>query len=289
MKVTTLKNHTGTLIAKSVIAVGFIFMTACAPAPQDQINDEQINQSAFASGIIGGKDVAPQDPLSTSIVALYDVKSSNLCTGSILSDSIILTAAHCLAKDYRNLRVIFANDLMANNRVVRKVLGSVASRYWSTRSRETVDTGDIALVRFEGGLPKGYKPARLMTMVASLRAGQEVLLAGYGISNGVTGEGSATLRKTNVRIENPNYGRGEVRVDQRSGTGACHGDSGGPAYINLGGVNYLWGVTSRGSDDPNNDCSQFAIYTNAIAYGSWIQTESLRLNAIRVTTATKRN
>ncbi len=62
----------------------------------------------------------------------------------------------------------------------------------------------------------------------------------------------------------------EASLDQRRGTGACHGDSGGPAYLALEGGYALWGVTSRGLNDPNDDCSQFAIYTKAMPYANWI-------------------
>jgi hypothetical protein len=271
-------NMNGLMVTQvSSLLILIMSLTACGPSPS---LEGAVTSSQSDYGIIGGEEVATIDPVQSGIVALYDLKTQGLCTGSILSDNLILTAAHCIGKDVKQLKIIFANKLTDKTRIIKSVRAVSVSPYWDKRQRMPKDTGDIALVRFDGGLPTGYKPARLLTAVFAFNPGQEVLLAGYGISNGNTGEGSATLRKVKVTIDDPKFANTEIRLDQRNGRGACHGDSGGPAYVTYGGVTYLWGITSRGDQDIQDNCSQFSVYTNALAYRGWLQKESQRLNAL---------
>ena len=54
-----------------------------------------------------------------------------------------------------------------------------------------------------------------------------------------------------------------------TGTGACHGDSGGPAIAAIKGQNYLIGITSR-TTDLKGGCHKDSIYTNVAAYQALI-------------------
>jgi secreted trypsin-like serine protease len=88
-------------------------------------------------------------------------------------------------------------------------------------------------------------------------------------------DGSGTLRKTAVKIFEPQFGGSEVVLDQREGTGACNGDSGGPAYILVNGQLQLFGITSRG----NVTCDVFAVYTNILAHQKFIELGIAKLQA----------
>ena len=45
-------------------------------------------------------------------------------------------------------------------------------------------------------------------------------------------------------------------LDQEDGSGACHGDSGGPAFFEKDGKTYLLGVTNRSyPDGAPDDCN----------------------------------
>jgi secreted trypsin-like serine protease len=107
--------------------------------------------------------------------------------------------------------------------------------------------------------------------------GADVELAGYGITDGKTRAGAGTLRKVEVKVSNAHFSATEVLFDQRNQAGACHGDSGGPAFLKVEGVSYLFGVTSRGYQDSQNDCAQYSIYTNILAQSSFIQKASQEL------------
>lgn len=246
-------------------------LAACSPTTQNS----QIQRSDDA--IIGGYDVQPGNTLEQSIVAVYDAFEGQICTGSLLPNNLVLTAAHCVGLFTEDMYIFFGTEINAKSER-RKVDRVELSPYWETRQNEDYDTGDIALLRFEGELPAGYKPASFLTNRRLIKKGTQVVLAGYGISNGQTGDGIGRLRATSVQIEDTNYSTSEFTVNQMQGTGACHGDSGGPAYIQINGRLLLMGITSRGVKDEANDCSQLAAYTSTLYYKSWINRAATKLS-----------
>jgi hypothetical protein len=352
-------------LGKSKILVGVLSLTvlACGKTVETR---QGFNNSGASAGIIGGQNVQADDALAMSTVALYDVSKGSLCTATILSDSLLLTAAHCVVDSKpSDLLVMFGTELEAAQSVrkVKKYLVSQAYRTYlqnldllekdpellkavaelsalidadpsiqaevaklealaasepdlsmedprvvailseierlkaanpeilaktnevlvvlqglRLRAEKMKDIGDVAVVKFEGGLPEGYKAGKLMRNKADLVDGMDVTLAGYGISNGVSKEGAGTLRKTNLKLTDSKYANAEVRFDQSGGTGACHGDSGGPALATVRGEVLVLGVTSRGSEDKADDCSKYAIYASVPGEIAFIDAAMAELN-----------
>jgi hypothetical protein len=254
-----------------------IALSACSPkkfADQNKKNEklaELSNLFLDSSQIIGGANLSPIHKISSHIVALYDLAEGGLCTGSIISEDIILTAGHCIPANPASLVVLFGVD--ARNAVIyRQAL--FAGAHKNFLPKESGAWSDIGLVYFSGGLPEGYTPISILADEIHLQKGVQTELAGYGLSDGVNKTGSGYLRHTLVSIDNPMFQYGEVTLDQTKGTGACHGDSGGPAFVVVDSEIKLWGVTSRGEKDPNDDCSQYAVYTSANTYLGWINKSS---------------
>lgn len=253
--------------------VSSLALVGCTP---QTMNSAQIDTTG--DGIIGGSEVQTGDRIQESIVAIYDSLGGQLCTGSLLPNNLVLTAAHCIGPVTEAMYIFFDTKL-AQKSYSLQVDKVEVSPYWQYRQEEDFDTGDIALLHFVGKVPAGYKPATFVSNSNkyALKKGAKVILAGYGISNGVTHEGAGILRVTNVKIDDPRFSTSEIKLNQTLGQGACHGDSGGPAYIEINNKYYLWGVTSRGVDDAANDCSKYSAYTNALFYKAWLNKAANKL------------
>lgn len=276
-----LKNsRSGAFITKlnMLLLAGFILSAGCAQPPASQ------EIEANGSGIIGGEEVTKLDEnvYSNTVVSLLNVRDESLCTASIIAPDLLLTAAHCVSGPAANLRIIFGPrvvDPIAPNTVVRVADAYMTSPLWAVRQFERHDNGDIAVVKFSGGLPEGYKVIPILEDTSVLNVGSMVLLAGYGWSDGINKTGSGILRFVETDIESTTFSSTEIVLNQKNGKGACHGDSGGPAYIKVGNEWALVGVTSRGINDPQDTCGVSSVYTLAPAYQNWIRAagELLRL------------
>jgi len=258
-------------------AIGALFALAglvgCSNSPNAISNLHPDGQ------IIGGTEATGNEDFAKTIVALYDVTEGSLCTASILSETILVTAAHCVGGSPADLRVVFGLDLESKNIIVRPVEAYQVSPVWPVRQEQEFNTGDIAIVKFRGGLAPGFTAATLLSDINLLKDGQTTLLSGYGISDGVAHTGAGRLRFVETTVKQVNFTKSEVLIDQTKGKGACHGDSGGPAYVEVNGKKLLWGVTSRGVNDPKNDCSVAAAYTSIPFYAAWIERTAKALNS----------
>jgi hypothetical protein len=284
------------MFSKTVTSIILLIaLTACVK-PGSSYQPLQIGNGDWL--IIGGDDVLPGDKIAKSIVAVQTSNGSGrgtLCTGSILSESLVVTAAHCLPKGTTEGEVVFGL-VVGESRLRNKIIDwKRMPGYEEIEKLENLlpeertvaedillsnsDHQDIAIVRFEGGLPPGYEKANLLQDKALLKRGVEVHVAGYGVSAPNAFETRGTLRKAVAPVLIPNSTPGEFIIDiTREGT--CNGDSGGPAFIKIDEEYYLVGVDSRtltpASAEP---CSSSAAFANLLKYDEFIaeSKQSLKL------------
>jgi hypothetical protein len=233
--------------------------------------------------IIGGVDLTAHDPVERSTAALYSPSANStggaLCTASLIGKNMAVTAAHCIQSGGYAPVMIFGPNVRSPESVQRPVTGEAVNPAWNQNAGRGMDQGDIAVVKFGGGLPPGYKAAALASPTDEIQKGESAVLAGYGISNASTQQGAGVLRKTTVQVDNPRRGKSEMILDQSHGRGACHGDSGGPAYFQRSKKMVLAGVTNRSyPNSAADDCGHKVVYTKIAAYRPWIQTSEDRLN-----------
>ncbi|MDX9732140.1 MAG: trypsin-like serine protease, partial [Bdellovibrionales bacterium] len=173
------QNTSRNLFSKLLMATVFVGgLSACGQAPQS-ISSEMISSDA---GILNGVGADGSEDFSKSIVGLFDSRVGGVCTASILTDSILVTAAHCLESEPSALRIVFGTDFNARGAIIREVDAYQVSPLWPYRQSAPINTGDIALVKFSGGLPPGYKRVNFVGDLNLLKDGMDVLIAGFGTS-----------------------------------------------------------------------------------------------------------
>jgi secreted trypsin-like serine protease len=227
--------------------------------------------------IIGGELVQAGDEIEKTTAGLY-IESADgggsICTGTILNDTTIVTAAHCIEGGYKYAVAVFAlNFDNPTKESMRKIVSSKIIAKLGDRPANQEQL-DIAMVKFAGGLPAGYRAAKTLSLADArdaLSKASEIVLAGYGVTkhtpedalaqaSGLPQSGpdtSGTLRKVTVKVQAVGQVSALVGIPNQ---GACHGDSGGPAYVKYNGETYAVGVTSRGIA-ADGSCDGNAIYT----------------------------
>ncbi|MGZ3774109.1 MAG: S1 family peptidase [Pseudobdellovibrionaceae bacterium] len=289
------------------LALSFILFALVSCGYRSNQQNVEISNNA---AVMGGTLVNQQQSIYTGIVAIYDIKEKGFCTGSLIGENYILTAAHCVQTKPGNLKIIFSteiDDIISSHEpdisqsYTRNVKGFKVFPSFNSKERQNKesDWGDIAIIKFSGTVPPGYKPVPVLTDESILQPGLIVTVAGYGVSVvdskpvdvkrianinqaiedgdvlcedeankrncvAVDMSGDGELRQTNVTVASVQ--NTEFRLDESKGHGTCSGDSGGPVYLEQNGQNFLVGVTSRGSPL----CNEVGVYTKVSTYKDWI-------------------
>jgi hypothetical protein len=235
------------------------------------IDHREIKNSAL--GITHGTVVQGSDELARSVVALVANADQGqaLCTGTLITEDSVLTAAHCVDENPSALMIVFSLRVQgADPSAVREVTSFVQNPLWGQNSPQ--GRGDLAVLHFEGGLPIGYQPVTLATADLEITAGLDVMMLGYGVTDGVAQTGAGVLRETETSVIDIASATEAVTDGQK--TSVCFGDSGGPAFSQEGGQWVQWGVASSVLDQA---CSQASIHTEVASYLSWIQAAASKL------------
>jgi hypothetical protein len=159
------------------------------------------------------------------------------CTGTLISPTVFLTAAHC-DEGVSRVNVTFDSSYVYPK-------GATFAGTWHADpaySQSQSDPHDIAVVVLDKAV-KGISPARLPSAgsLSSLSSTQQFTSVGYGAQAVNNGPGGKTYTYTDVRF----YSVGTLnsiqpswlRISQNASTGnggTCYGDSGGPNFLGAG-------------------------------------------------------
>lgn len=183
------------------------------------------------------------------------------------------------------MKVYFGTDWKDPKIQTRTVLGGRVPEMWfkdrTEEDKVANGLGDIAVLRFLDEAPLGYYPVRVMTSPQLLQKGLPVTLAGYGLTDMQPEQVDPfKLMKADVTLADAAYSKSEILFDFSNGKGACHGDSGGPAYATLNGKLTVIGVTSRAPNFAGAlTCEEGAIYSSIAAHMDFIRKAARDLNS----------
>jgi secreted trypsin-like serine protease len=168
------------------------------------------------------------------------------CSGTLISPTVFLTAAHC-GDDGERVSVTFDTAYEAGDRTYAGTF-QADPLYGHDQS----DPHDIAVVVLDRAV-KGIAPARLPTAgsLSNLSGSQTFTSVGYGAYEVTNGPGGHQYLYNDVRMVatgtlnsiNPSWLRISMNPSTGNG-GTCYGDSGGPNF--LGTTNIIAATTITG-------------------------------------------
>lgn len=169
---------------------------------------------------------------SPTIGALVDRDRRVVCSGTLLTRNVVLTAAHCVVRDgivTWPYAFYVGDDIRLGGVFARVVTGAVHPDYDTF-----LHTNDFALLRIVGEAPGRFEEPRLAASIPAIDT--ELLAVGFG-------SGAVGPREITTRVIT------RTQASFRYTPGTCPGDSGGP-LLARGAPTEPWqivGVVSTGA------------------------------------------
>jgi V8-like Glu-specific endopeptidase len=217
--------------------------------------------------IIGGMDDSGDPSVVLIIAQMPGSSTASLCTGEVVSPHVVLTAAHCVDPAvigagnvfhvYTGANITTDPPSGANTYTVRE------THYNMQFNPQNLTGGnDVAVVITNKPLPLAALTMNKTPIDDSL-LNQPLRIVGFGINMGTdtTGMSAGIKRQTMVTLNQYDavlIGFGDAQHD------TCEGDSGGPAFLMLGGQEVIAGITSFGPQG----CMQGGFDTRVDVYAS---------------------
>ncbi len=206
--------------------------------------------SATALAITYGQPDGNRHPEVGALVGTFSSGTFPYCSGTLISPTVFLTAAHCNVGTSR-VSVTFDSAYSSKSKLY------AGTYYFDPQYNQAQsDTHDIAVVVFDKPVT-GIAPARLPQagQLDSLSVNQKFTAVGYGGQEPVNQPGGPVIAYLDTReyavssldAVNPAW----LRLSQNQATGdggTCYGDSGGPNFLGAGATetNIVAGTTITG-------------------------------------------
>lgn len=258
-----------------LILVLSALVISCGPKPESSLITSSAEKN---NGIVGGATLNPKNLFSKRVAALIAVTESGqntLCTGTPISPTILLTAAHCLENAVR-MYAYFGNNISdirnkckSNDNcpgLIQIIGGKIHFSY--VHDSSIVKPGDIAIVKLKEQIPQDYIVSELMGN-GNVDTNDLVFL-GYGTTL-YSRSDSGTLRGVTESLTSL---RRTTEENATISSVTCSGDSGGPGFVKSDGKYKILTVNSTVEGLPGTDlCTQLNHGKYIPYYRDWILKE----------------
>jgi hypothetical protein len=203
-----------------------------------------------ASAITYGQPDGNNHPNVGALVGTFDGQTRPYCSGTLISPTHFLTAAHCDIGT-SEVTLTFESGYTSKSKLYE---GTFYGDPLYNQSQS--DPHDIAVVVFEKPI-RGIEPAHLPNLgrFESVAKDQKFTTVGYGGQEALNQPGGPVIGHLNTREYAVStfdaLGPGYLRLSQNPATGdggSCYGDSGGPNFLGAGSkeTDIIAGITITG-------------------------------------------
>ncbi|MFO0613623.1 MAG: trypsin-like serine protease [Polyangiaceae bacterium] len=240
------------------LSAPFVALSCMAP-PEELPPPTDAAVKTDQSSIINGQNDNNGHP---AVVAILTPQGAS-CTGTIIQlkggVGYVLTAAHCCVPGDLPNKVVMGSNYFTGQQF--NVLNN-SIKTDSCYADCPGSTDDVCMLKFNAPASATFIPP-MTPQNDNLAVGTSITYVGYGVTENGNNSVRKFVTKTIGSLDNYFI---EYANPQASGT--CSGDSGGPGLVNVGGTDFVAGVTSFG----DLNCTQLgasirtrSVYTNFIA------------------------
>ncbi len=245
---------------RSILVPTLLATVLLAGCQGDRLEIRAEPRAARGSSPIVGGSIDNGHP---SVVLIYNSYLGFVCTGSVVDDYVVLTAAHCVDDSNENHYQVAGGTDPFNDADWVVDVAEVAEHPDYDDSTLEHDVGIIVLQESPPVTPLAWQKTVNNSVYAE---GTSFTAVGYGVTSESGSDDSGIKRTVQLTITDVGY---DAFLYGSASKNICSGDSGGPSLKTIGGVETVIGTVSYGDQNCNEFGGSMRTDDNAEFIGSF--------------------